>query len=145
MSLASGRAESIVLMKRGRHILCVLFCMHIHKTDLCRPEIRDAFILSPEMLGNDDCLNTLATMVSVNWPWSSSEVLCVSQDTTQMQMTASFEQYVSHINNWSLSPAVLHRFPALIDKAWIKPASDAVNMSDHVAQTTSASSCKFVL
>lgn len=103
------------------------------------------FILSPEMLGNDDCFHTLATMVSVNWPWSSSEVLCVSQDTTEMQMTASFEQYVLDINNWSLSPAVLHRFPALIDKAWIKPASDTVNVSDHFVQTMSASSSEVVL
>jgi len=116
-----------------------------NRADLRRPDIRDVFILSPGTLGSDDCLHTIAAMASVNWPWSPAEVLCISSESNELQLTPAFERYVSDIDNWSLDLAVLNRFPTVADKAWIKSASDVVSESDQLGQRIAVPNASFVL
>lgn len=63
------------------------------KADLRRPDIRDTFITSPEILRNDDCTHTLTAMMSVNWPWSPVEVVYLNQKTNELQISYAFELY----------------------------------------------------
>ncbi|OCK83252.1 hypothetical protein K432DRAFT_189286 [Lepidopterella palustris CBS 459.81] len=88
------------------------------------PEIRDAFINSPELAETPDAFEMLVINASVNWPWPLNEVISLRSNVDGVQLNKTFEQYVRDINNWSLSPVIVAVFPVLGDKAWIRPEKE---------------------
>ncbi|TKA61485.1 hypothetical protein B0A49_07684 [Cryomyces minteri] len=84
------------------------------------PDIRDVLITTPEALAAGEHLALFQRTTSVNWPWSAAEAIYINPATNQVGLASAFERYVGDINNWSLAPAVIARFPAIADKVWIK-------------------------
>ncbi|OCK97805.1 uncharacterized protein K441DRAFT_675178 [Cenococcum geophilum 1.58] len=88
------------------------------------PEARDLFISDPINGEMTDAFQTLMMNVSINWPWQISELITLRTDVDSLLLNPTFEQYVKDINNWSLNPAALVVFPALINKVWVNPDPD---------------------
>lgn len=89
-----------------------------------RPEARDLFISDPVNREMTDAFQTLMMNISINWPWQISELITLRTDVDSLLLNPTFEQYVKDINNWSLNPAALVAFPALINKVWVNPDPD---------------------
>ncbi|KAL1969450.1 hypothetical protein VTN77DRAFT_8888 [Rasamsonia byssochlamydoides] len=84
------------------------------------PKIRDRIVLAHRDYPFENWFIPYSRTISCNWPYDATECLLHDTESDELVINPVFERHVRELSNWSLGPAFVEAFPALVDAARIK-------------------------